>query len=309
MSKEIQGTAEWLKWRAEGVGASESPIIMGKSRFKTKLELYHQKVNPSAPEENPTPNFIFEKGHRLEEIARKVLELETFQSWAPKILEHEQMPRIRCSLDGMNEAEDAIWECKFMGKDKYEALVNYSQVPAEYYDQLMHQVLVTDAKEIWFTGIIDHSVNKRLEKGQTQQHTIVIPVTEEHRTYIKETLVPAIINFINCVDSKVPPTLSVDDFFECKDKELGKLLTKYKNVKIKLDDAKKDESALKDQIFAITSKIHNKVKFKDYKISETMSKGKEVPDYDRYLADNGIDLVGLGYMKMSKGRSTRKISI
>ena len=307
MSKEIQGTKEWLKWRAEGIGASESPVIMGKSRFKTKLELYHEKVNPTEPKEQKD-NFIFEKGHRLEEIARKNLELETFQSWAPKILEHQDIPQIRCSLDGMNEAEDAIWECKFMGKAKFEALQERSEVPAEYWDQLMHQVFVTDAKEIWFTGIIDHTVNKSFEKGRTQQHTIVIPVTNEHRRYITDELMPEVIKFINCVKAKTPPTVSGDDYLECKDAELGKLLTKYKKCKTKLDELAKEEKDLKAQIFAITSKLHNRVRFKDYKISETTSKASEKPDYDRYLADNNVDLVGLGYMKQVKGRVTKKIS-
>ena len=41
----IQGTPEWLEFRRTMVMASDSPVIMGVSPWKTPLQLYHEKVN------------------------------------------------------------------------------------------------------------------------------------------------------------------------------------------------------------------------------------------------------------------------
>jgi predicted phage-related endonuclease len=36
----IQGSPEWLAWRFKGIGASDAPIIMGKSHYTRAYELF-----------------------------------------------------------------------------------------------------------------------------------------------------------------------------------------------------------------------------------------------------------------------------
>ena len=54
-----QNTEEWFKYRNSGIGASEAPIILGLSPYKTRIELYEQKINPVI--EGNKSNFIIIK--------------------------------------------------------------------------------------------------------------------------------------------------------------------------------------------------------------------------------------------------------
>lgn len=313
----IQNTPEWMKWRHSGIGASEANIIMGVSKHKTPKELWQEKINPTPPKENGSKNFICDKGHELEAIARRNYELETFENWQPKLIEHSDEPRFRASLDGWNDARQAVWECKYMGADKYASLQNEEltireRVPIEYWPQLMHQAMVTGANSIHLTGIIDNKVNKELEKNETDQYTLVFQVNDEHRNYILNELLPKLTEFLEAIDNKKEPSVSKDDVVSTKDSELGKLLTKYKGVKTKLDKLSKEEKELKKQIFGITLKIHNRVECKGYKITETISDDKIVPDYQLYLSNIEMSdekLIEKGYIKTTKGRKTQKITL
>ena len=313
----IQNTPEWMKWRHSGIGASEANIIMNASKHKTPLELWKEKINPTPPKEDDGKNFICDKGHALEAIARKNYELETFDDWQPILVESGDEPRFRASLDGWNEAKRAVWECKYMGADKYASLQNESltireRVPLEYWPQLMHQAMVTGAEEVHLTGIIDNKVNKELGKNETEQYTLIFQINDEHRGYIFNELVPKLVNFLQAIDNKKEPTISKDDVVNTKDSELGKLLTKYKGVKAKVDKLAKEEKDLKKQIFGITLKIHNRVECKGYKITETISDDKKVPDYALYLSNIEMTdeiLIEKGYVKTTKGRKTQKITL
>ena len=313
----IQNTPEWMKWRHSGIGASEANIIMNVSKHKTPLELWKEKINPTPPKEDDSKNFICDKGHALEAIARRNYELETFDDWQPKLVEYGDESRLRASLDGWNEAKCAVWECKYMGADKYEdlqieGLTNRGRVPTEYWPQLMHQAMVTGAKEIHLTGIIDNKVNKALGKNETEQYTFIFQVDEDCRTYIKNELLPKLIEFLQAIDNKTEPTASKDDVVNTKNSDLGKLLTKYKSVKTKIDKLAKEEKDLKKQIFGITLKIHNRVECKGYKITETISDDKVLPDYALYLSNIEMTdelLIEKGYVKTTKGRKTQKITL
>lgn len=309
----IQNTEEWKKWRHAGIGASESPIIMGVSRFKTKKELWAEKINPTPPKNEE--NFIHKKGHELERIARNNYQLQTFDDWAPKLAVHSENEKIRASLDGWNNRRQAIWECKYVGLEKYEKLKNTKltpreRIPEDYWPQLMHQVLVTGAREIHFTAIVDDKVLKTLKPGETEQYNFFFPVTDAHKEYIEKELLPEILKFIHCVETKTEPALSSDDEVLIKDSELSKLLTKYKKTKNKLSELEKEEKALKEEIFSITLKTHNRVLCNGCKITETISADKEAPDFEAYVKAYGLEdaVINNGFIKKTKGRKTRKIS-
>ena len=306
----IQNTKEWMEWRHFGIGSSEAPIIMGVSKFKTPLELWKLKINPTPPKDEK--NFIHDKGHNLERIARSNYELRHFIDWKPKLVICESEKRFRASLDGWNDELKAVWECKYMGLKKYEKLKNSDleireRIPEEYWPQLMHQVMVTGCEEIHFTGIVDHIVLKSLEKGQTEQFDLVFKIDHTHVEYIEKKLLPKLVDFLDAIDNKREPSLMEGDFYVSQDKKLGQLLIRYKALKNKLNDFSKKEKELKKEIFEISLKLHNRVKFKDFKIVETVSNDKEVPDYEKYVKENNLDLINLGFVKKIKGRKVQKI--
>ena len=317
MNELVQGTEEWLAWRHKGIGGSEAPIIMGVSKFKTAKELFEQKINPTPPPNEQ--NFIHEKGHRLEDIARKNLELETFKTWEPKLFVHQDNERLRCSVDGYNEQLEAIWECKYMGLELYSKLINEEltikeRVPPQYYPQLMHNCFVAGVSRIYFTGIVDNKVLKDMAADQTQQYTLEFNLLDDDYYYIEHQLLPKLMEFIKAVDEKKMPELSEKDTLQTKDNELKKLLTKYKAAKLKAEEYAKKEKELKKQIFDITLKLHNRVECKGFKITQTVSEGTVSPDYEAFLKSNlGNDykekLIASEYIKATKPRTTQKITI
>jgi len=68
-----QRSEEWLKWRALGITASDIPIILGLSPYKTPWQLWAEKIGRiNAPDISRNPNV--QRGNRLEDDARQLQE-------------------------------------------------------------------------------------------------------------------------------------------------------------------------------------------------------------------------------------------
>jgi len=68
-----QRSDEWLQWRSKGVTASDIPIILGLSPYKTRWQLWAEKVGRiNAPDISNNPNV--KRGVRLEDEARQLAE-------------------------------------------------------------------------------------------------------------------------------------------------------------------------------------------------------------------------------------------
>lgn len=299
MSTIIQNTEEWIKWRAEGIGASESPIIMGDSPYKTIHELYEQKINPTDPKYSGPPDYIQQKGHDFEAAMRPKLEAEKFMSFPPVTMELESNKRIRCSLDGYNEEEKINWECKLVGKDIYHEFKEFEVIPEKYYAQLMHQCLVSGATKFILTCGTD--VNNYCH----HEYDLTLEDTE----YIKNRLVPNILRFIKCVDNKVPPELSPNDTVQSKDPELKKMITQYKRAYKSFKKYEAQVDSLKEEIFKKAGEIHNRVNISDVSIVVTKSEDTVVPDPERYCEEFKVDLSALGFTKIKNGRVTKRINL
>ncbi|MES2145765.1 MAG: YqaJ viral recombinase family protein, partial [Pseudomonadota bacterium] len=98
---------EWLKWRKGGIGSSDAPIIMGASPYKTRLQLYKEKISPEIKEET---SFIQQMGNDIEPRLRSYMEFKHDRTYAPKLVVMAEYPHLRASLDGCSEDGQAIIE-------------------------------------------------------------------------------------------------------------------------------------------------------------------------------------------------------
>ena len=69
-----QNTPEWHRWRRQGIGASDAPVIMGETPFKTPRTLWSIKTgrmreDPAGP--------AARRGRELEWFARRAYERQT----------------------------------------------------------------------------------------------------------------------------------------------------------------------------------------------------------------------------------------
>ena len=69
-----QNTEEWLEFRRDKIGASDAPIIMGKSPWKTPHQLWEEKIGVRT---SSYETAAMRRGKDLESEARKHFEQQT----------------------------------------------------------------------------------------------------------------------------------------------------------------------------------------------------------------------------------------
>ena len=141
-----QRSKEWLQWRANMVCASDAPIIMGMSPFKT----IDQLLNEKSMRFESAPNPWMLRGIELEALALQEFEKESGLIMFPCVGEHEN-GWMAASFDGMTIEQDAIVEIKCPGKKDHFAAMN-GLVPEKYKAQLQHQMFVADLKEMFYNS-------------------------------------------------------------------------------------------------------------------------------------------------------------
>ena len=137
----LQGSSEWLSWRQSRITATDISIILGSNPWKTKLELFEEKLGlrPSQP-----LNAAMERGQALEPEARKLASSEIGTVFNPIVCESSKYPWLAASLDGISLGGYSILEIKCPKEFTHLEAINGNIAPY-YLDQMQHQLLVTGA--------------------------------------------------------------------------------------------------------------------------------------------------------------------
>ena len=110
---------EWLNNRKNGLGGSDSSIILGISPFKTNIDLWLEKTGQKEPEDISDDEKV-KYGHEAEDSIRNLFmldhpEYELFHDEF-MILRSDKYPFLQASLDGelidTNTGEHGILEIK-----------------------------------------------------------------------------------------------------------------------------------------------------------------------------------------------------
>jgi putative phage-type endonuclease len=135
-----QGTAKWLEWRSNGIGASDAPAIMGENPWKSSAHLFSEKIGTV---EKFVGNAAMARGTALEPEARKQYEAITRVRVAPACLQSNKHNWQRASVDGLVADGSAVVEIK-CGESVYKMTASSRQVPRYYFGQLQHILAVTE---------------------------------------------------------------------------------------------------------------------------------------------------------------------
>jgi putative phage-type endonuclease len=138
-----QNTPEWHRWRMQGIGASDAPVIMGETAFKTPRTLWSIKTG-RMQEASAGP--AARRGRELERFARRAYERRTGIQVEPLCLVHGEFEWMRASLDGLSFDGSMLVEikCPLSFRDRVSA--QQGRVPSQYYAQLQHQLEVSGAE-------------------------------------------------------------------------------------------------------------------------------------------------------------------
>ena len=133
-----QGTAAWLDWRSQGIGASDAPAIMGENPWKTPTQLLQEKCSVS----QSGWTAAMQRGTELEPEARRRYEQTVGVNVSPACLQSTQHAWLRASVDGIAPDGSRVVEIK-CGDKVYQKTASSRQVPGYYYGQLQHILAVT----------------------------------------------------------------------------------------------------------------------------------------------------------------------
>ncbi|WP_047280995.1 YqaJ viral recombinase family protein [Pseudomonas lundensis] len=141
-----QGSAEWHVLRATYHTASEAPAMMGVSKYQTRTDLLAQKKTGITPDVTPSQQFIFDKGHATEALARPLTEALIGEELYPIVGTNGNL---LASMDGATMLGETLFEHK-LWNESLVAHVKAGDLPAHYYWQLEQQLLVSGAERVIF---------------------------------------------------------------------------------------------------------------------------------------------------------------
>ncbi len=197
---------QWLLNRTNGLGGSDAAVVLGISPFKSRLQLWHEKVNKTI-DTNSNSNLIFDIGHALEPVIAN-----HYTKMTGRVLEicpqkiHSKYPFITGNIDRKivkSEREsEGILEIKTKGDH-----VNWhnEEIPIYYMAQIQQYL------EVYGYSWAGFAV---LDLGKRE---ITITDVERDDEFI-ENLIMEEAKFWDLVQNKTPPkiepTVACEEFLE-----------------------------------------------------------------------------------------------
>lgn len=141
-----QGSAEWLALRAQYRTASEAPAMMGASKYQSRTDLLIAKKTGITPDVTPSQQFVFDKGHATEALARPLTEALIGEELYPIV---GTKGNLLASMDGATMLGETLFEHK-LWNESVVAQVKSGDLDPHYYWQLEQQLLVSGAERVIF---------------------------------------------------------------------------------------------------------------------------------------------------------------
>lgn len=133
---------EWLKARQTGIGGSDAGTILGVNKWKSKTQLFFEKVNPDLKQD--VDNEFIYWGNVLEDVVAKEFENRTGKKVRKnnKMLRHPEHDFMLANLDRVIVGEKALLECKTTSQYNLDQWTD-DEIPASYLCQVQHYMAVT----------------------------------------------------------------------------------------------------------------------------------------------------------------------
>lgn len=167
-----QGSAEWKRWRLDGVGGSDVACLTVGSPFKdaTREALLEEKVTGRERE----TDFAMRRGTGLEPQARFLWEQEHETTAPPCCVQHDDVDWMRVSLDGLTADRGTILEIKAPNWRVHDCALN-GLVPDYYAVQCQYQMMVTGVDRCVF---LSFNNGKRFSEDQWNAAVVLTPDAE-----------------------------------------------------------------------------------------------------------------------------------
>lgn len=158
----VQGSPEWLAYRATKLNSSDAPAMMGVSTLKTRTQLLNEMKTGVSPEPDAFTAKLFAEGHRCEALCRPVAEEVLGEELYPSVC---SLGELSASLDGMTMTEDTVWEHKMLNAELRAMFAQVKLAPVrertKLFNELLHpmyrvqmeqQCIVTGVRRVLFSA-------------------------------------------------------------------------------------------------------------------------------------------------------------
>lgn len=141
-----QGSQSWHDFRASHFCASESAAMLGLSQYMTRTKLLHLKKTGEKPAASAVQQAIFDNGHRVEALARPLVESMISEELFPAVCSDG---RLSVSCDGLTLSGEIAFEHK-QWNQALAALVAAGTVPDSHMPQCQQVLMITGAHRLIF---------------------------------------------------------------------------------------------------------------------------------------------------------------
>lgn len=231
-----QGTPEWFQLRKTKITATDACVIMGVSKWKTILELYHEKLSNDPPK---PPTKRQQRGIDLEPVAREFFTIKTSHNVHPQVVVKDWA---MASLDGFNRYNFTVVEIKCPGVEDHSVALS-GNVPDHYYPQCQFQMWVCDVPMMYYFSF-DGIDGTLLEVRRNDEYI--------------ENMVKACWKFYQCLHKRIPPEPPEDAYKERNDDLWTQYALHYKSLCTEIKKMEKQEEELRKELIHLSGESNTK---------------------------------------------------
>lgn len=225
-----QGSEEWLQLRKSKITATDAPVIMGASHWKTKTQLYNEKMDPY----HQTPiNDRMQRGLDLEPVARSLFEMKMGCTVYPTIVVEDWA---MASLDGLSDLGTIAVEIKCPGPKDHDIALQ-GKVPDHYYPQLQHQMYVCDLQKMYYFSF-DGFDGVTIQVVRDEEYVQKMVVEEK--------------KFYDCLVNQTPPEADEDDYVYREDGEWQEYALMWKSVTDAIKRYQEKEESIRQKLIQLS---------------------------------------------------------
>lgn len=262
-----QGTEAWKQARRRRIGASDVPIILGVSEYRTPLQLWEERTGRAEPQAH---TYAMERGLQAEAKIQELYERKRGVKLERFIAESKTVIPLVASLDGFNPERRTVVEFKYPSKAKHDAALR-GEIPPMYLWQIQAQIEAAGARAGEYVSFDGEDI-------------VIIDVPKDDEM-IKE-IGRAVPEFWKHIQDDTPPAFTDRDFVPMEGPELASIAEQYRAVKLLLDENEQKLDSLRRQLNALVP--HRRARFYGVRLTRTTRKG--AIDYAKVPNLAGVDL-------------------
>lgn len=234
-----QGSKEWLEHRKNFIGASDAPVIMRVSPWRTPYQLWQEKLGLGG-EQKETRAMTY--GKDMEEIARKKYVEHTgnklLTDGKDTLIYHPEKSFLMASLDGITIDKSIALEIKNVCAEDH-AIAKAGKIPDKYIPQVQHQLSCDlDIKMVHYFSY------------RKADDDFALVEVERDEKYI-EKLTKEETKFWNSVLDLNSPPLTDRDYLDFdKDPEWLKMAEEWKRLHAQITELESKEKDFREALIA-----------------------------------------------------------